>query len=81
MADVWSQNGFHMEYKEEYVGGELPEVPVEPEEPEIVIPSDDKDYTNADLKVLSIGNSYSQDAQNYIAQIAASQGKLFKMVK
>ena len=68
------------EIDEEYVGGELPEVPVVPEEPEIVIPSDDKDYTNADLKVLSIGNSYSQDAQNYIAKIAASQGKLFKMV-
>lgn len=49
-----------------------------PDDPSV--PEDDKDYSNADLKVLSIGNSYSQDAQNYMAKLAATQGKTFKMV-
>lgn len=44
------------------------------------VPADDKDYTNADLKILSIGNSYSQDAQAYLAKMATAEGKTFKCV-
>ena len=47
---------------------------------ESIIPEDDKDYTNADLKILSIGNSYSQDAQGYLAKLAEAEGKTFKTV-
>ncbi len=47
---------------------------------ESTVPEDDKDYTNADLKILSIGNSYSQDAQAYIAKMAQAEGKTVKCV-
>ncbi len=52
----------------------------EEDEPTVTVPEDDKDYTNADLKILSIGNSYSQDAQAYLSKIATLEGKTFKTV-
>ena len=52
----------------------------EEDEPTVNVPADDKDYSNADLKILSIGNSFSQDAQGYLAKIAEAEGKTFKTV-
>lgn len=65
------------EISDDVVDGNTPEVP---ETPTITVPEDDKDYSNADLKILSIGNSYSQDAHKYLQAMAAAEGKLFKCV-
>ncbi len=63
------------EISDEVVGGDNDNTVVESP-----IPEDDKDYSNADLKILSIGNSYSQDAQAYLAKMAEAEGKTFKCV-
>ncbi len=50
----------------------------DPDDPSAPIPEDNLE--NADMKILAIGNSYSQDATTYLSQIAALEGKTFKTV-
>lgn len=51
---------------------------VTPVDPSTPIPEDN--LGDADLKILNIGNSWGHNATSYLADVAASEGKTFKVV-
>ena len=49
-------------------------------DPSTAIPEDTEALKNADLKVLTLGNSWGHNAHSYLADVAVASGKTFKCV-